>query len=65
MPHHGLIKLKRFARLEISTSLINVIITEKKSNPVEVGKGFSSNFAFVRIFRKFLGCLVVNCTVLL
>ena len=25
---------------------------------------FSSNFAFVRIFRRLLGCLVASCTVL-
>ena len=68
MPYHGLIvyfKLKRFARLEISTSVINAIITGKESNFFKRrGRGFSSNFAFVRIVRKFLGCLVASCAVL-
>ena len=63
MPYHGLIvcfKFKKFARLEISTSVINIIIAGER----EGDRGFSSNFAFVRIFRKFLGCLVASCTVL-
>ena len=68
MPYHGLIayfKLKRFARLEISTYVINTIITWEKTTSLTRGGGeFSSNFAFVRIFRKFLGCLVASCTVL-
>ena len=36
IPCHGLVayfKLKRYARLESSTSVINTIITEKKKNP--------------------------------
>ena len=63
MPYHGLIvcfKFKKFARLEISTSVINIIIAGER----EGDRGFSSNFAFVRIFRKFLGCLVASFTVL-
>ena len=68
MPYHGLIvyfKLKIFARLEISTSVINAIITGEKTNFFNRrGRGFSSNFAFVRIFGKFLGGLVASCTVL-
>ena len=68
MPYYGFIiyfKLKRYARLEIPTSVINTIIQEK--NPTSLtggGIGFSSNFAFVRTFRKFLGCQVASCTVL-
>ena len=68
MPYHGFIvyfNLKRFARLEVSTFAMNTIIAAKKSNVFKRGhKGFSSNFAFVRIFRKFLGFLVAICTVL-
>ena len=68
MPYHGLIvycKLKRFAQLEISTYVINAIITGEKTASLTRGGGeFSSNFAFVRIFRKFLGCLVASFTVL-
>ena len=63
MPYHGLVvcfKFKKFARLEISTSVINIIIAGER----EGDRRFSSNFAFVRIFRKFLGCLVASCTVL-
>ena len=67
MPYHGPIvyfKLKGFARLEISTSVINTVITGKKKNFFKRGREFSSRFAFVRTFRKFLGCLVASCTVL-
>ena len=68
MPYHELIvcfKLKRFARVEISTSVINTIITGEETNFFNRrGWGFSSNLAFVRIFRKFLGCLVASFTVL-
>ena len=65
MPYHGFIiyfKLKRFALFEISTS-----VTLQGKDPTSLtggGRGFSSNYAFVRIFRKFLGCLVASCTVL-
>ena len=68
MPYHGLIvcfKLKRFAWLKISTSVINTIITEEKPTSLTGrGRGFSSNFTFVRIFRTFFSCLVASCTVL-
>ena len=72
MSYHGLIvyfKSERFARLEISTYVINAIITEKKSNFFNTGKGgegsgYTPNFDFVRIFHKFLGCLVVSWTTL-
>ena len=68
MPYHGLIvyfKLKIFARLEISTSVINTIITGEETNLFNRrGRGFSSNFAFVKTFCKCLGFLVASCTVL-
>ena len=68
IPYHGLIvyfKLKRFARLEISTSVINRIITEEKTTSLRGGcRGFFSNFDFVKIFRKLLGYLAASCTVL-
>ena len=57
MPYHGLIvwfELKKFARLEISISVINTIIAGGNTNFVTAGgREFSSNFAFVRIFHKF------------
>ena len=66
--YHGLIvyfDLKRFARFGIYTSVMNAIVTEKKLSSLKRGgREFSSNFAFVRIFRKFLGCLVASYTVL-
>ena len=68
MPYHGVIvcfKLKRFARFQISTSVINTIITGGKTNFFNSrGRGFSSNFAFSRIFCNFLGCQVASCTAL-
>ena len=68
IPFHGLIvyfKLKRFTGLERSTSVINTIITEKKTNPLTGGgRDVSSNFSFVGFFRKVFGCLIASCTVL-
>ena len=69
IPCHGFIvyfRFKRSARLETFTSVINRIVAKKK-NPTSLtrgGGGFYSNFAFVRIFGKFLGCLVASCAVL-
>ena len=54
---------KDFTRLETSLSVINTITTGKKPTSLTGrGRGVSSNFTFVRIFRKFLDCLVAICT---
>ena len=57
MPYHRLIiyfKLKRLPRLEISTSVINTIITGYKTTSLTVGgRGFSSKLLFLEFFVSF------------
>ena len=57
MPYQGLIvyfKLKRFTRLEISTSVINTIITGKNTTPLTGGvEGFLQILLLSRFFVSF------------
>ena len=57
MPYHGVIvcfKLKRFARFQITTSVINTIITGGKTNFFNSrGRGFSSISRLVEFFVIF------------
>ena len=67
MPYHGLIvyiQLKRFSRLEIYHRYIESLQRRNPTSLTGGGRGFSSKFAFVRIFRKIFGCLVASVTVL-
>ena len=54
MPYHGLIvyfELKRFARFETSTSVINTIITDQKSNFfIRRGSGFLQILLLLELF---------------
>ena len=66
MPYHGLVvyfKIRRFARLEISTSMINTIITEKKFNCLNFYSKYTNNILLIFYYEIILDFLMAFSTV--